>query len=450
MLISKSFIRLALVLICTSVRLYAQTNVLTYHNDNARTGQNITETLLTPASVSSGQFHKLYSISVDGYVFAQPLVLTNVNLPGQGVHNVVYAATENDSLYAIDADTGVVLWQLSFINPSAGITTIPTSAIPDPTPCNDVGTTIGITGTPVIDPITGTIYLVVSTEENGSFVQRLHAIDVATQAEKFGGPVVIQATVPGTGNGSQNGIISFNPLMDNQRPGLLLQNGQVIVGWASHCDFTPYQGWIMAYNSATLAQEGVFATTPNGDKGGVWMGAAGIAADSNFNVFVASGDGDYDGESNWGDSILELTGPIGGAFAVGDWFTPYNQAYMNTNNKDLGSGGVLLLPDLPAGSAHQQLLVEEGKLGAIYLIDRNNMGQYCSTCTTTDTQVVQELTGVVSGLWSMPAYWNGNVYFGGRADYVKALSFNANNSGFLSTSPTSQTAKDVYKRQLTD
>ena len=194
-----------MLLVCTLAQLCAQTNVLTYHNDNARTGQNITETLLTPANVSSGQFHKLYSVSVDGYVFAQPLVLTNVNLPGQGVHNVVYAATENDSLYAIDADSGIVLWQLSFTNPSAGITTIPTSAVPFAGGCNDVGPTIGITGTPVIDPNTGTIYLVVSTEENGSYVQRLHAIDVASQAEKFGGPVVIQASVPGTGSGSQDG-----------------------------------------------------------------------------------------------------------------------------------------------------------------------------------------------------------------------------------------------------
>src|SRR5581483_10157620 len=193
--------------------------------------QNLTETILTPANVNTSQFGKLASISVDGYVFAQPLVLTNVNIPGQGVHNVVYVATENDSVYAIDADNGSLLWKLSLVNPAAGATPVPGSDIPN---CDDLGPTIGITGTPVIDPTSGTIYLVAATKENGAYVQRLHALDVGTSAEKFGGPVAIQATRSGTGEGSQNGKIDFDPFMNNQRPGLLLQNGNVVIGWASH------------------------------------------------------------------------------------------------------------------------------------------------------------------------------------------------------------------------
>jgi hypothetical protein len=379
-------------------------------------------------------------VNVDGYVYAQPLVVRNVTVSG-GTHNIVYVATENDSLYAIDADNGSVLWQTSFINPASGITAVSSSD----TGCGDLVPQIGITGAPVIDTATGTIYLVAKTKESGSYVQKLHAIDIATHAEKFGGPVTITASVPGTGGGT----ISFNALNVNQRAGLLLQNGHIIIGWGSHCDNLPFHGWIMSYNPGTLAQEAVLSPVPSGSTvttagGTVWMGGAGLAGDANY-IYPCTGNGDYNGTTDYGDTILKLSGPNNGSFTIADWFTPYNQANLNTNDADLGSGGVLLLPDLPSGSAHQQLLVQVGKTGTINLVDRNNMGKFCSGCAS-DTQIVQQISGAMKGMWGMPAYWNGNIYFGGAddggtGDSLKAFSFNANNSGLLSTSPTSHTAQ---------
>ncbi|HLY60755.1 MAG TPA: chitobiase/beta-hexosaminidase C-terminal domain-containing protein [Terriglobia bacterium] len=429
--------------LCPPLR--AQTNVLTYHNDNARTGQNLNETILTPANVNTSQFGKLYSVAVDGYVYAQPLLLTNVTLPGQGIHDVVYVATEHDSLYAIDAKNGTVLWHVSLINPSSGITTVSSNDVN----CLDLQPEIGITSTPVIDPATSTIYLVARTKENGTFVQRLHALDAATHAEKFGGPVVIQASVTGTGVGGTGSTISFDPLRNNQRAGLLLQNSHVMIGWSSHCDNGPYHGWIMSYNSGTLAQEAAFSDSPNGSDGGVWMSGAGLAGDANFDTYISTGNGTSDGNTEFGDSVVKLNQPSSGSLPVLDWFTPYDQATLSSNDLDVSSGGVLLLPDLPAGSPHQHLLVVEGKQGILYLVNRDNMGHLCSTCTNSDTQIVQEIQGFNVGLWAMPAYWNGNLYFGGAneggaGDNLKAYSFNANNSGLVSTSPTS-TSSQFYE-----
>jgi hypothetical protein len=413
----------------------AQVNVTTYHYDNARTGQNAAETVLTTANVNSGQFGKLFSVSLDGYVYAQPLYMANVGIAG-GTHNVLYVATEHDSVYAIDADSGTVLWQQSFINPGAGITTVSNNDVA----CGDLVPEIGVTSTPVIDPTTGTIYVLAKTKENGSYFQRLHALDIATHAEKFGGPVVISANYQGR---------SFDPLKQHNRPGLLLQNGHVVIAWASHCDNGPYQGWVISYNAATLAQEAVFNTEPgaNGFFGGIWMSGDGVASDASGNLYFATGNGDYNSSvGDYGDSILKVSGPAGGTFSVADWFTPFNQGSLNGGDTDLGSGGLLLLPDLPAGSPHQQLLVQMGKEGKIYLIDRNNMGKFCSTCTSSDTQIVQEIPGASTGIWGAPALWNSTVYWGGgndggSADNIKAWSFNANNSGLLSTSPISQSAQ---------
>jgi hypothetical protein len=321
--------------------------VVTYHNDNARTGQNTNETVLTPANVNSTQFGKLYSVNMDGYVMAQPLVVTNVTIPNKGTHNVAYVVTENDSLYAIDADNGSVLWQRSFINPGAGVTTIPSTDVSSTETCMAPG--YGVTGTPVIDKSTGTIYLVALTKENGAHVQRLHAIDIASNAEKFGGPKSIQATVSGTGTGSQNGTLTFDPLSSNQRAALLLQNGHVVIAWGAYCDTAAWHGWVMSYNASTLAQEAALSITPNGKDGGVWMSGVGLAADASSNIYFATGNGDYDGTSNFGDTILKLAAPSNGSFTTADWFTPYNQNTLNVNDQDLGSGGVLLLPTLPSG-----------------------------------------------------------------------------------------------------
>jgi hypothetical protein len=215
--------------------LEAQVSVVTQHNDNGRMGQNISETILTPANVTAAGFGKLFSQTVDGTVHAQPLYVPNVNIPGKGTHNVVYVATEHDSVYAFDADNnggtnGAPLWQVSFIDPSHGITTVSSGDVS----CGDFVPEIGITGTPVIDSATGTMYLTAKTKENGRFAQRLHALDITSGAEKFGGPVLIKATIKGSGDGSVNGKISFNALKEGQRAGLLLQNGQVYVSWSSH------------------------------------------------------------------------------------------------------------------------------------------------------------------------------------------------------------------------
>ena len=265
--------------------LQAQVNVTTYHNDNARTGQNTQEAILTPANVNSGQFGKLFSVSVDGWVYAQPLYLSNVTISG-GTHNVLYVATEHDSLYAIDADSGTIYWQISLI-PSGGSTVNSSTDLG----CGDLVPEVGITGTPVIDPTTGTIYLVAKSKVNGSLVQYLHAINVGTSAEKFSGPVFIQATVPGTASDGNGTTVSFNPHFENQRAGLLLENGHVVIGWSSHCDFSPWHGWIMSYSASTLAQEAAFNTSADGSANGVWMSGGGLAADANGNIFFATGNG---------------------------------------------------------------------------------------------------------------------------------------------------------------
>ncbi|MGD0364419.1 MAG: chitobiase/beta-hexosaminidase C-terminal domain-containing protein, partial [Bryobacteraceae bacterium] len=410
-------------------------SVTTYHNDNARTGQNLHETILTPANVNANDFGRLFVQPVDGYIYAQPLYIPGVSIGGQS-HNVVYVATENDSVYAFDADSPAganasPLWHVSFINPPS-VTTVNSSTDAQ---CGDLVPQIGISGTPVIDTSTGTLYVVANTQENGAFFQRLHALDITTGNEKFGGPVALEATVAGTGDGSSGGKVSFDPLKQNQRPGLLLRGGAVYITSASHCDIGPYHAWVFAYDAATLRLLAVWNSTPNGSDGGIWQGGGGPAADSS-GVFFATGNGTFDvntGGVDMGDTILKMGGPSGGKLSVLTYFTPFNQDMLSNDDIDLGSGGVVLLPDLPAGSAHQHLLVECGKEGSVYLVDRDNMGGYNST---TD-QVVQELAGATGGIWGMPAYWNNTVYFGAQYDNLKAFSFNANGSGLLSDSAVS-------------
>src|SRR5580704_7534637 len=421
--------------------LQAQVNVTTYHNDNARTGQNTQEAILTPANVNSSQFGKLFSVTVDGWVYAQPLYLSNLTIAG-GTHNVLYVATEHDSLYAIDADSGTIYWQISLI-PSGGSTVNSSTDLG----CGDLVPEVGITGTPVIDPTTGTIYLVAKSKVNGSLVQYLHAIDVATSAEKFSGPVLIEATVPGTASDGNGTTVSFNPHFENQRAGLLLENGHVVIGWSSHCDISPWHGWIMSYSASTLAQEAAFNTSADGSANGVWMSGGGLAADANGNIFFATGNGTWNGTTDYGDSIVKLGPPSGGSFPVLDYFTPYNQSSLAGGDTDVASGGLVLLPSLSSG---QQLLTQMGKEGKMYVIDRNNMGKYCVNdnppCNGSDPNIVQEIPGATVGVWGTPAYWNGSVYWGGGSDgggpdNLKAFSFNANNSGLISTSPTSESAK---------
>ena len=435
------------------LRCPAQVNVVTQHNDMGRTGQNTNESTLTPSNVNSSSFGKLFSLPVDGQVYAQPLYLSGLQFPGSGVHNTVFIATEHDSVYAFDADSNggantSPLWQASLLTQAygaaPGATTVSSQIVGE-----DIVPEYGITGTPVIDPVAGLLYVVSFTQEGTSFVLRLHALSVTTGAEMLGGPVVVGAQVAGTGTGSSGGTLQFVPKWQNQRSGLLLLNGILYIGFSSHEDNGPWHGWILSYNPSTLAQIGTMCTSPNGVGSGVWMGGDGLAADLVDPVghpfgrmFVSTGNGDYNAASpytssmDYGDSILNID-LTNGIPVVKDEFTPSNQAALDSGDVDLGSGGVLILPDQAGTYPH--LLVQEGKGGTIYLVNRDQMGGYSST-----DSIVQEVTSAsnASGTWGGPAYWNGNLYIGEKGNHAKAYSLT---NGVLSTAPTSvSTERYVY------
>lgn len=427
----------------------AQTPVLTQHNNNARTGAYTTETALTTANVNQNSFGKLFAYPVDGRIYAQPLYVPGVSIPGKGTHNVVFIATEHDSIYAFDADSngganGSPLWKITLLDAAhgapSGATTVPNGDISS----QDVVPEIGITGTPVIDLNTNTLYVVGKTKEgtvaNPVYVQRLHALDITSGAEKFGGPVTIAGSVSGTGNGSSAGILNFDPKWQMNRAGLLLQNGVIYLAFGSHGDNGPWHGWIFSYNASTLQRISVLCTTSNGSGSGVWMGGSGLAADVVDPVnkpfgrmFFATGNGSFDAtppytnSMSYGDDIVRLD-LTNGVMTVQDSFTPFNQASLNNADEDLASGGVLLLPDQSAGG-HTHLLVQAGKQGSLYVVDRDSMGGFNST---TDN-VVQELTGKINGLWGMPAFWNNILYTWGKNDNLKSFSLN---NGKLSNNPT--------------
>jgi hypothetical protein len=414
----------------------AQVNVLTFHNDNARTGQNLNETTLTPINVNTNTFGLLFSDTVDGQIYAQPLYMAAVAITNNGTHNVVFVATENDSVYAFDADNNAgsnaaPLWQASFIKPSAGVTTVPSGDVDSP----NISPVIGITSTPVIDPSTGTLYVEAKTKEvsgaNTAYIHRLHALDLGSGAEKFGGPVVIQPEVPGTGLGNNGmGLVLFNGLRHLNRPALLLANGVVYVAYASHGDTPPYHGWVLGFNAQTLQPQGVFNTTPNGRLGGVWESGDGPATDDSSNIYVITGNGTFDGttDGDYGDSYLKLT-PSGTNLIVADYFTPYNQASLLSADTDVGSGGLVVLPDAVGSAAHPHLAVGTGKDGIIHLVDRDNLGRFNST---NNDQIVQSIALPV-GCMSTPAYFNNTLYSVCNAT-LRAFSFSG---GLLITTPSS-------------
>jgi hypothetical protein len=408
-------------------------NVTTYHNDNLRSGQNLHETILTQALVQQSTFGKLFSQPVDGQIYAQPLVLSNLKITGQGTHTVVFVATENDSVYAFDGNSNTgkdanPLWHVNFTNPAEGVTTVPSS---------DYGTDaispqVGITGTPVIDPTKGTLYVVAATKENGTYVQRLHALSVTTGAEQFGGPVVISATVKGTGSNSSGGYLAFDPFRSNQRPGLLLLNGSIFITWASHGlegEF-PYHGWVIAYNETTLKQAGALCITANGDEGGIWQSGGAPAADTLGNIFLLTGNGTFDantGGTDYGMSYVRIS--TKGNLKVADYFTPYNEYLESSEDLDLGSGGALLLPYL--GGTYPYLGIGAGKDGTMYVVNRNSMGHFNSSG---NTQIVESIPNAFAGhsIYSAPAFWQGYLYFWGTNDVLRIFQMQ---SGLVSTSP---------------
>ncbi len=423
---------LAILLITGTGTGQAQLRILTYHGNNARTGQNPSETILTPANVNKTNFGKLFSQPVDGQMYAEPLYVGGVIL-GSLKRNVVYVATEHDSVYAFDADSATgasaaPLWQVNFTHAAAGVTTIPNA---------DAGTKmiapeIGITSTPVIDASTRTLFVVAATKENGSYFQRLHALDISSGAEKFGGPIVIQASVPGTGKDAVNGVVSFDALRQLQRAALLLLNGVVYIASASHGleKQIPYHGWVIGYNAKTLAQVSVFNTSPNGTQSGIWLAGGGPAADGLGGIYVSTGNGPFDantGGSGYGSSVIRLNGSN---LTVSDYFTPFDQANLTALDLDLGSGGPIVLP-FQSGTLHPHLLAAAGKNSTIYLLDRKNMGKFNST---DNSQIVQSIPNAFGGheLMGTPAYFQNKVYFWAENDVLRVFQLT---NGLLSTTP---------------
>jgi F5/8 type C domain/PQQ-like domain len=402
-------------------------NVLTQHNDNARTGANLSETVLTTTNVNSAQFGKLWSYPVNGQVYAQPLVAQGVTIGGVA-RNVVYVATMHNTVYAFNADSssGTPLWSVN-LGPSVAL---PSSTLGTSGGCNpyqDIQGEIGILSTPVIDLAGGTLYVEAKTLESGAYIDRLHALDTTTGAEKMGGPVAIGASVSGTA-----GARALNGLRANQRAGLLLSGGRVYVGFASYCDAGPYYGWLLGYSASNLTQAPlVYTPVQDGSQAGIWMSGEGPSADASGNVYVITGNGSFNGNTaggrNLGNSIIKLTSTLG----VLDWFTPYNQSSLNASDLDLGSAGPLLLP----GSS---LIVSGGKEGKIYVVNANSMGHYQSG---SDSQIVQSFMSSGTHLHGSPVYWMGPsgalVYVGAESDYIKGYRLT---SGLFATSPFTQTS----------
>ena len=438
-MITKSFKNCCMCLCMVAAMPTLAANVTTWRYDITRQGQNTGETQLTPANVNAAQFGKLYSYEVDGQVYAQPLYVGGLTIAG-AVHNVLYVATEHDSVFALDADRNQQLWKASLIDTAhgaaAGATSVPSGDLGS----NDIVPEVGITGTPVIDAAAGTLYVVSKTKESGAYVSRLHALDLLSGNEKTGSPVVIKGSVAGKGIGTVGGMIAFQPEWELNRTGLLLFNGQVYVVFAAHGDNGPYHGWVFAYDSTTLKQTALFNTSPNGKGNGIWHSGAALPADTvngvpriffttgnffNTETGAASPTPPYTNTQNYSNAVVRAD-VANGALQISDVWTPFDQVALSASDSDQNSGGILLLPDQAGTYPHE--LIQVGKNGRIEVLDRDNLGGY----NTTYNNVAQELSGQIKGLWSTPAYWNGNVYFWGSGDTLKQFSLT---EGKLSTTP---------------
>jgi hypothetical protein len=403
--------------------------VTTFHNDVERTGQNLQETFLTTANVNSSTFGKLFTVTLDGVVDAQPLYLSSylssVTIPGQGTHNVLYVVTENDSVYALDADAGTTLWHVSGLGSGESPS--------DTRGCSQITPEIGITSTPVIDRTSGpdgTIYVVAMTKASHTYYQRLHALDLTTGQKEFGGPVSIQASYPGTGDGSQGGNVIFAPAQYAERAGLLLLNHVIYTAWTSHCDIRPYTGWLIGYSESTLAQTGVLDVTPNGNEGAIWQDGDGLAADPSGYIYFLDANGTFDttltaqgfpAKGDYGNGILKVS-PKSRKLAVTDYFNMYNTVSESDADEDLGSGGILVLPaQKDASGKIWNLAIGAGKDGNIYIVNRSDMGKFNPNG---DSAIYQEIDGVLGGgMWASPAYFNGSVYYGPQGNNLFQFRF---------------------------
>lgn len=433
----------------------AQVNVLTYHNNNSRTGDNLNETNLTPANVNSTTFGKHFTYAVDGYVFAQPLYVSSLSIQGKGVHNVLFVATEHNTVYALDADNGGplggVLWSTN-LGPSA---VTPTTDFGNRYggQYTDITPEVGITGTPVIDLASGTLYVDSFTHQGASYFHRIHALNITNGTEQPFGPVLVAASVPGTGVGSSAGVVPFVHKQQIQRSGLVLAGGKLFVAYSGYADTDPYHGWVLGYDASNLQRltNFTFCTTPNSTvaqfgqnagEAGIWMGGGAIAVDTNTNLFFQTGNGIFtatngSGGTEYGDSFMKLSTTNG--LTVADYFTPYNQATLAAGDTDLGSGALILLPDQPGQNPH--LLVGAGKEGKIYLINRDQMTtdntHYHATGGT--DAVIQTVAGQLgNGVFDTPAYFNGRIYYASMGSQLKSFTLN---NGLLSTTPTSTSTR---------
>jgi hypothetical protein len=396
--------------------LAAQTGVYVNRYDAATTSANLHETVLTPAAIK-GHFGKLYSYYVDGAVFAQPLYAPAIDVPGRGTHNVLYVATTNDRVYAFDADrAGPPLWMRNLTDEMAGITPVPVTDITNNNDLNVVGN-VGIMGTPVIDRAMGALFLVARTRENGNHVQRLYKMALAS-GKDLTPPVVIDAAVKSAAKDAVDGMLHFDPKGGNQRPGLVLVNGNVIVAWASHEDIRPYHGWVMAYNAATLKQAAVFCVSPDGTEGGIWQSGRGPAVDPSGAIYFETGNGSFNGKRDFGTSLMKLV-LRGGSFEVADYFTPHDFEALNGRDVDLGSTGPMLFPGT-------NFMLGGSKRGVLYLFDTTKLGKL----TPDDTGVLQQVDNKGGRLLAGPAYWgtatSGKVYVWCEADFLKSYGFDGN------------------------
>jgi hypothetical protein len=432
---SLSLTTLLATIIISALPAFSQ-DVLTYHNNNARTGLDDQETVLTLTNVAEATFGKLFTVTVDGLVDGEPLYLSAVTIAGVS-HNVLIVVTENDSVYAFDADSGASLWHVS---------TLPSGEVPsDDRGCGQVTPTIGITSTPVIirpknsDPVIYTVAM--SKDSSGNYYQRLHALDATTGAELHGGPVVITGQYPGTGDNSSGGYVIFAPAQYKERAGLLQIGDTVYLTWASHCDDRPYTGWIMAYNINTLAQTSVIDLTPNGNEGAIWGAGAGMAADSSGNIILLDANGIFDttlnssgfpSEGDYGNAFVKVS--TSGGLAVTDYFEMYNGPSESAGDVDLGSGGTLLVSQKDSSGTIWDLAVGAGKDSNLYVVNRNNMGKYNSS---NNSNIYQELAGALpGGIWSMPAAFGGRIYYGPVGSPILAFQFK---DAMLVSTPVAQT-----------